>query len=69
MIIFKKDNKVGILDESGKEIIPPVFDYIGAFNPRNFNMARVKFNKKDYYVQKEFFLQTLKNIAKVNHLK
>jgi hypothetical protein len=52
---FKKDNKVGILDESGKEIIPPVFDYIGVFNPRNFNMARVKFNKKDYYVQKEFF--------------
>ena len=44
LVLFKKDGKLGLIDQTGKEIIPPIYDEVGSFNQQG--LALVKKNGK-----------------------
>jgi len=44
----KLNGKWGFIDKTGKEIVPPKYDYAWDFQE---SLARVKLNEKDFYIK------------------
>jgi hypothetical protein len=49
MAEVKTGGKWGFIDKTGKEVIPPVYDYVGAFYE---GLARVEKNRKCGFIDK-----------------